>query len=156
MNKKIKIIFFVGFVMFVLGIIFYFIFPTFNNNKDNDSKKEPDTNKITKFEEERCLENICISSMTITVKDGNSYINGTIENKSNIDVASKFIDLDFILKDGREVLHSYQHSSLQANEKSPFTISIPIDYMTLATDYSIKESSEELLDEYNSNTIEGE
>ena len=133
--------------MFIVGCLMYFKSSYFNN--DNSFKQEKGKEKITKFKEKRCVDNVCINSVVITCKDGHCYITGTIINTTSTDIPGEILKLNFELDDGREINHYYQYSLLKSNEESSFEIVLTIDYVVSAIDYSIEKLTEEQLNEYN-------
>lgn len=140
MNKKVIIISLLGIGLFLLGIIMNFIFS--NSHEENSSSESSSYKTPTKIQKEHCLEDICIKSMKITIKDGNSYITGIIINNSVSDLSNGTIDLNFALTDGRSIIQTYSYVLLQSKIEIPFNMTIPTEDILIATDYKIKKTQD--------------
>lgn len=149
MKKSNIIIFGVGIFLFVIGTLLYFSSNNYVKEKQsNNLSQDIQKNNNEKIKKEHCLNSLCIKSMSISVESNINYLTATIINQSEREILSGFINLEFQVGD-EKIVEVYYHNELPPNVEISMEIGAIDQKLLKATDYKIKELSQEELEKYN-------
>ena len=142
-QKKIGyILVIISLLIIILGTIFFLIDSKHKDSQKEEDKKTPEEiielEKNDNLKEEHCLENICLSNMTITGNYHEYYhASADITNKSNKTIENKYIKVLFEV-DGKTEIKYWYIEKLDTNESINIDIGLQDNTLLKATSYQLE------------------